>query len=79
MDEILENVQRVALFSQGKAVKVCTPYELFKDNTLDSVKRLGLPVTCYLENKLNEIGVQIDSNLKIDDFIKAVTKKYKEK
>ena len=79
MDEILENVQRVALFSQGKAVKVCTPYELFKDGSLVAVKRLGLPIACYLENKLSEIGVEINSNFKPDDFIKAVIQKYKEK
>ena len=76
MDEISENVSRVALFSGGKAVKVCTPKELFlSDNP--AVKRLGLPVTAFASKKLSERGVEIDSNFKVNDFIEKVTEKYK--
>ncbi|MBQ3235066.1 MAG: energy-coupling factor transporter ATPase [Clostridia bacterium] len=77
MDEISENVSRVALFSQGRAVKVCTPKELFLSGD-DAVKRLGLPVTAYVEDKLSKIGIEINSNFKTKDFIDKVIEKYRE-
>ncbi len=76
MDEIAENVERVALFSNGKAVMVCTPKELFVSDN-QAVKRLGLPVTAYASKKLSEIGVDIDSNFKVSEFVEKVTEKYK--
>ncbi len=78
MDEICENCNRVALFSNGKAVKVCTPKELFSQKD-DSSSRLGLPVTAYLTEKLNAVGVDVNSSYKINDFIEETVKKYKEK
>ena len=78
MDEICENVNRVALFSNGKAVKVCTPKELFESDS-EEAKRLKLPVTCYLKNALNSVGVEIDGGLKIEEFIRKVAEKYKNK
>ena len=77
MDEISENVSRVALFSKGRAVKVCSPKELFLSDE-PSVKRLGLPVTAYAEKELSKLGVCIDSNFKTSDFIEKVISKYKE-
>ncbi|MBE5744056.1 MAG: energy-coupling factor transporter ATPase [Clostridiales bacterium] len=76
MDEISENVTRVALFRDGKAVKVCTPKELFSKND-DSADRLGLPVTAYVQKELEKIGVQIDTDYKSKDFIEKIIEKYK--
>ena len=75
MDEIAENVTRVALFSGGKAVKVCTPKELFslKDSTTD---RLGLPVTAFVQGELKKIGVDIDTDYRCSDFIEKIIEKY---
>ena len=77
MNEICENVNRVALFCSGRAVKVCTPKELFTDKG-ESSSRLGLPVTAYLSEKLSEVGIEINSNFKTENFIKETVKKYKE-
>ena len=77
MDEISENVNRVALFCSGRAVKVCTPKELFSQKDESSI-RLGLPVTAYVSEKLNEVGVELSSDFKTENFIKDLVKKYKE-
>lgn len=78
MDEICENCNRVALFSNGKAVKVCTPKELFSQKE-ESALRLSLPVTAYLTERLKSVGVDINSTYKISNFIEETVKKYKEK
>ena len=76
MDEICENVNRVALFSKGKAVKVSTPKELFTSESEEAVKRLGLPLTIYLQKQLEKIGVNVDSDAKVESFINQVINKY---
>ena len=76
MDEILNNVNRVALFSEGKAVAVCTPKELFESEN-EKALRLGLPVTYYLKKELSKVGVELAGDLKTEDFIKEVLKNYK--
>lgn len=76
MDEICENASKVALFSNGRAVKVCKPSELFSSQD-ESAERLGLPVTAYVVNQLKKIGVEIDTDYKSKDFIKKVIEKYK--
>ena len=78
MDEISENVNRVALFSGGRAVRVCSPKELFT-NRCDSSVRLGLPVTAYLTEKLKDAGLLVDCDFKTENFIKEIVKKYKER
>ena len=78
MDEICENCNRVALFSNGKAGKVCTPKELFSQKE-ESASRLSLPVTAYLTEQLKSVGVDINSTYKISNFIEETVKKYKEK
>ncbi len=76
MDEISENVTRVALFSNGRAVKVCTPKELFSEAD-GKAERLGLPVTAYVQKELSKIGVEIDTDYKSKDFIEKIIEKYK--
>ncbi len=78
MDEISENVNRVALFSNGKAVKVCSPKELFSTKD-ESAERLGLPVTAYLTEQLKKVGVEINSDYKIENFINQTIKEYKKR
>lgn len=75
MDEVCENVNRLALFSGGKAVKVCSPSEMFACND-ENASRLGLPITAYLKEELEKVGVFIETDLKIDDFINKVISKY---
>lgn len=79
MDEICENVNRVALFSKGKAIKVCSPKELFLMDSEEAVKRLGLPLTAYLQKQLKNVGLDIDTDCKVESFITEIIKKYQNK
>ncbi|MBO5926704.1 MAG: energy-coupling factor transporter ATPase, partial [Clostridia bacterium] len=45
MDEVLENCNKVAVFSKGKAVKVDAPENLFSDENLLKDYNLELPLT----------------------------------
>lgn len=76
MDEVCENVNKLALFCNGKAVKVCAPTEMFSGNNEEEGARLGLPITAYLKKELEKVGVVIEANLKLDDFIEQIIKKY---
>ena len=76
MNDVMENCNQVAVFSSGKVVKTCAPKQLFENFTDDALNRLGLPVTAHLTKALSEVGVLVDSNLKTEDFISQVTKKY---
>ena len=72
MNLVAENCDRVAVFSDGLMKKVGTPKEIFSDyDFIDSVG-LDLPLTAYLEKHLNEKGKNVDSNLKIADFIARI-------
>ena len=76
MDEVVENCNRVAVFSKGQLLKVDTPKNIFTDEELLQNSGLELPITAKMLKKLNEIGVSIDSELKLNDFIDAVKDKY---
>ena len=78
MDEICENENRVALFSNGKAVKVCSPKELFSQKD-QSASRLGFPVTAFVTEKLKNAGIEINSDFKIENFINETVKEYKQR
>lgn len=68
MDEVLENCNAAAAFSGGKAVKVGAPKEIFKDEKLVETLRLNEPVTAYIENKINETGVNFSGGVDLFDF-----------
>ena len=76
MDEVVENCNRVAVFSKGQLLKVDTPKNIFSNEELLQNSGLELPITAKMLKKLNEIGVDIDSELKLNDFINAVKDKY---
>ena len=73
MNLVSENCTRCAIFAQGKVNSVGTPKEIFAD--YEGLKALGLdiPLTAYLTKKLNEHGLNVDSDLTVDGFIKAFT------
>lgn len=76
MDEVVENCNRVAVFSKGQLLKVDTPKNIFSNEELLQNSGLELPITAKMLKKLNEIGVDIDSELKLNDFINAVKDKF---
>lgn len=72
MDEVLENCNAAAAFSGGKAVKIGAPKEIFKDEKLVETLRLNEPVTAYIENKINENGVNFSGGVNLTDFTRDV-------
>ena len=72
MNVISEHCSKAAIFSHGKIVAVGTPKEIFAD--AEKLKGLGLslPSTAFVQEKLKEKGINIDSDLTTDGLIEAV-------
>ena len=77
MDEVAENCSRVAVFSEGKPIKVASPGELFRDAGLLEKNGLELPLTARLARALKTEGVNLDTDFTAENFISAVEKEYK--
>ncbi|MBQ9734670.1 MAG: energy-coupling factor transporter ATPase [Clostridia bacterium] len=76
MNLVSENCTRAAIFSHGKLHSVGTPKEIFaRYGELESLG-LDLPVTAALTRALNGVGVSIDSDLTVDDFVKKVATEF---
>ena len=75
MDLVAEHATKVAVFDDGRVVSYGTPKEVFSD--ADKIYGIGLelPLTAYLENRLKENGVIIDSDLTLKDFTEKVAEK----
>ena len=69
MDEIAENCNRAAVFSEGKTVAVGTPKTLFTDMEKMSALGLDVPLTAKLVDGLNEKGIAIDCDYTAGDFV----------
>ena len=69
MDEIAENCNRAAIFSEGKIVATDTPKGLFDD--VDKIVSLGLdvPFTAKIVQKCKEHGLLIDCDYTVTDFV----------
>ena len=72
MNLVSENCTKAAVFSHGKIRAYGTPKEIFSDYDMLIEQGLELPVTAFLTQKLREEGVDVQSDLTVDDFIKAV-------
>lgn len=72
MDLVADNCTKVAVFEHGKIVKTGTPEQVF--SSAEEIKNLGLelPLTAYLKDELKKRGKNIECDLTIDGFIKAV-------
>ena len=71
MNLVSENCNKVAVFKKGQIIKTGTPKEIFSDKEMLCSCGLELCSTAFLTEKLKEVGINVDSNLTIDDFIKA--------
>ena len=71
MNLVSENCSSVAVFKKGKIVKTGAPKEIFNDQSLLEDCGLELCTTAYLTKELERVGVKIDSDLTVDDFISA--------
>ena len=75
MNLVSENCTRAAIFSHGKLHSVGTPKEIFASYGELEVLGLDLPVTAALTRALSGVGVNIDSDLTVEDFVKKVATK----
>ena len=76
MNLVSENCNKIAVFSQGQIYAVGTPNEIF--SRYDEIENLGLelPVTACVKRALESKNIRIEGDLKLDDFVNAVAKKF---
>jgi energy-coupling factor transport system ATP-binding protein len=72
MDLVAENCTRCAIFAHGKVLKEGKPSEIFVPQTGLEQLGLDLPMTAQLVQALKGVGLEIDTDLTIDDFIEKV-------
>ena len=76
MDEVSENCNRIAVFKEGKVVECNSPEVLFSSVSKLEELRLDAPITAKLTKNLKNVGVDIQTDYKLDDFIYAIKKEY---
>ena len=72
MDEIAENCNRVAVFSEGQVKFVLPPCELFEKSEELTALGLDVPLTAKLTFALRERGLKIKNDFTAEGFIKSV-------
>ena len=72
MDEIAENCNRAAIFSEGSVLAVDAPSVLFKNADVLFEKGLDVPFTAKITRALLNLGVGIDNDFTEKNFINAV-------
>ena len=72
MDEIAENCNRAAIFSEGNTVAVGEPRDFFDD--VDKMTALGLdvPFTAKLVDQLKDKDINIDCDYTLTDFVEKI-------
>lgn len=77
MDEIAENCNRAAIFSDGKIVVTDTPKGLFTG--VDKILSLGLdvPFTAKIAQRCRQNGFAIDCDYTVTDFVQKTLQKIK--
>ena len=75
MNVISEHCSKVAVFSSGKLCTVGTPKQVFSDYDLIERLKLDLPTTAKIIKQLNAKGLQIDCDLTVEGFVRAVRQK----
>lgn len=78
MDDVLEQCNRIAVFSKGKVIFNGETAKFFTDNCLVEKSGLELPVTVYLYDKLKAFGVDLQSNFHADDFAEKLSEAIKQ-
>ena len=75
MDVVAEHCNKTAVFSHGKICAVGTPKEIFSNYAQIEELGLELPTTAKLVKRLKENGIEIDCDLTVKDFVRAITDK----
>ncbi len=76
MDEVAQNCNKIAVFSEGKIVMTGTPKEIFSKVDELLALRLDAPLTALLAADLKKVGADIDTDFTTDDFTKKVAGLY---
>ena len=78
MNTVVEHCTKVALFNKGEIYCSGRPSEVFFK--LEGLEEIGLeqPLTGYLKKELELKGVNIESDLTVDDFVYNLVKKLKQ-
>lgn len=69
MDEIAENCNRAAIFSEGKLVELDAPKKLFKQAEYIEKVGLDIPFTAKVVERLKQRGVEIHCDFTVKDFL----------
>ena len=72
MDEIAENCNRVAVFSEGEIKYILPPSELFEKSKELEALGLDVPLAAKLTFALRERGVELSNDFTTEGFIKSV-------
>ena len=72
MDEIAENCNRAAIFSEGSVLAVDAPSKLFKDADTLFEKGLDVPFTTKITRALLKLGIELNNDFTEENFINAV-------
>lgn len=72
MDEIAENCNRAAIFSEGKVVAIDSPKRLFENVSGMEALGLDVPFIARITEKLAENGVRIDCDYTVTDFVQKM-------
>ncbi len=75
MNVISEHCTKTAVFSSGKLCAVGTPNEVFSDYELIEKLNLDLPTTAKIIKELKAKGINIDCDLTVKDFVRAIKDK----
>ena len=69
MDEIAENCDSLAVFSNGRVLASGTPHALFDTDSLMQQAGLDVPFTAKLCKRLREQGIDIECDFTLKNFI----------
>ena len=79
MDDVAENCDALAVFSEGRVVMTGTPEEVFSRRKELEELRLDVPVTRKIADALAEKGLGNAFPLRSDDFVRKVAQLYRGK
>ena len=77
MNIISENCTSAAVFSHGKIIAVGSPKDIFSDANTLSELGLSFPTTAKVQKTLKDCGVNVDSDLTMEDFSNKVLEWFK--
>ena len=73
MDAVAENCNKVALFSEGRVVKIGAPREVFYDETILSSSEMGVPSVVKIVKKMEKRGVILPERpITREEFVDAI-------